>query len=381
MSFFTPQGLKVRRAYEIATIFRQVYESVSNETPDWDRDTFLGALAVAFAEVEGETNEALQAVWDSFDPNNAQGQALDTHALLAGIKRQEATQSSVILTLTGTSGSFVPQGRVVEDDNGERWVTQSDVTIGGGGTVTVTARAENLGPIFAGIGEITNIVTPASGWSAVTNAAAAIPGLARQSDESLRTARFRALRSGAKCSFRGIEQALTALDFLDAVTVIHNPSSSTATIQGVTLPRNSFRVIVFPNTITPEEQDELREEIFASAPIGIESTGAVTGSINGYPVNFAFATAQTVNITLTLLIDTQNFAAPGVLTEVQRVLTEYVSSLSVGAAIRRLEICRIVARVNGVLSIETRLINGVDADLILNADRYPVAGTMNITEF
>jgi hypothetical protein len=164
------------------------------------------------------------------------------------------------------------------------------------------------------------------------------------------------------------------------VTVIHNPSSSTETIQGVTLPRNSFRVIVFPNTITPEEQDELREAIFASAPIGIESTGAVTGSINGYPVNFAFATAQTVNITLTLLIDTQNFAAPGVLTEVQRVLTEYVSSLSVGAAIRRLEICRIVARVNGVLSIETRLINGVDADLILNADRYPVAGTMNITE-
>jgi uncharacterized phage protein gp47/JayE len=385
MSFLTLTGLRVRRAYEILQNFRQTYELESGESPDWDRDTFLGAISAAFASVEGETNEGLQAVWDSFDPDNAQGAALDTHAKLAGIYRQAATQSSVTLRLTGNPGTFVPQGRVVEDVNGERWVTQSDIQIPFSITFPPlpgigTARAENFGPIFANPGEITTIITPVAGWTAVTNPSAAVPGSNRQDDGALRRARVEALRSGAKTSYRGIQQALSELPFLESVGVIHNPSSVTATVQGIVLPRNSFKVIAFPNTITLDEKDELWEAILANSPIGIESTGAEVTTIDGYPVKFDFATAFTVNVAVVVTIDTSNYAAPGVLAEIQTVITNYINGLRVGATVRRLEICRLLAGIEGVLTLNTLTINSGSTDLALNADRYPVAGTISATE-
>lgn len=376
MSMFTAEGLRVRRAREILTLFQSTYETISGETPDWDRDTFLGAIAASFSEVEGETNEAIQAVWDSIDPDNARGLALDTHMKLAGVSRQAATRSSVVLTLSGTALTLVPEGKIVEDINGERWELQEDVTIPGTGL----ARAVNFGSIFAPAGTITQIVTPVSGWTGVTNAAAATPGRERQSDTSGRQARLRALDSGATASFRGVRREIERLNFVEASVVIHNPTSSPQTVRGVALPANSYSVIVFPDTITAEEETELFEAVVENGPIGIESVGAEERLFDGWPIRFSYATGTPVNITVSIIVDTDNFGVPGVIAEVELALERFIAALRVGDPVRLLSVSRAVSGVSGVLGLASTLIGGSASDLILNANQYPTPGTITATE-
>lgn len=133
-----------------------------------------------------DVNELLQAIYFSISPLTATGTSLDLiGGQIIGITRKVATFSTVILTLTGTPGTVITNG-IAQDTSGNRWVLPSSVTIGSGGTSSVTATAQVAGNITANPGTIIIRATPTGGWTGVTNPAAATPGNPVEPDSQYR---------------------------------------------------------------------------------------------------------------------------------------------------------------------------------------------------
>lgn len=132
--------------------------------------------------------EALQLVFEQFDPNKAQGASLEALVQLNGLTRLAATPSTVTLALTGTAGAAVPAGTLVSDAaSAHIWATDAAVTL----PATVGATCQDAGAVQAPAGTLTQIVTPVAGLSSVTNASAASVGADQETITALRVRRAR----------------------------------------------------------------------------------------------------------------------------------------------------------------------------------------------
>ncbi len=164
----------------------------------------------------GLTWEAMQLTFQQFDPDKANGPSLRGLVQLNGLTEQPATRSIVGLTLGGTPGTMIPSGQLVADINNQhQWETLTPVTLDGGGVGTCNGRCVEYGPIDAGIGTLTNIVTPWPGWASVTNAA--LPSLGRNV-ETTTELRVRRNRSTMAPSASPVESVYSNLANLPGVT-------------------------------------------------------------------------------------------------------------------------------------------------------------------
>lgn len=164
---------------------------VANYQAIFGSQVYLGNDSSDFQDIAVRTlqasdyQQALQAVYLSFNPLTAIGASLDLLGVLIGTARDIASFSTVTLTLTGTPGATIVNGQV-QDVNGNFWNIPGTAIIGSGGTASVEAVAQNTGNITAGIGAITIISTPTIGWTAVTNPAPASPGQPVETDSHYR---------------------------------------------------------------------------------------------------------------------------------------------------------------------------------------------------
>ena len=346
----TDAGLNLPRAEDIRERFEAEYELATGENPNWDRDEFLGALRVAVAEAVEDNAGSIQDIWDALDRETASGVALDIHASLVGINRQKATFSTVELAVDGETGTEVPAGSEVEDENGVRWELQEDVTLPG----TVIAQADERGPIYAEIGEINTIVTPVTGWQTATNSAPPTTGRARQTDPELRTAIRRRLRGGVGSSPLGLRNELEQLSFVDRALVIHNPTNAEAQVEGITLPEHSFRAVVYPSNLTEEQEDRIFDTLYLVAPIGIEPTGDQVQFIDNWPLKFQYPTEIELGLILDIQIDPR-FDFDEVKPEAEASIIEYFNELEVGEDARFFAMIPNLEKVPGLVDVDSPL--------------------------
>lgn len=161
-----------------------------------------------------DANALLQAVWLSFNPLTAIGTSLDLLGKLIGTSRNQATYSTALLTVTGTSGTVITNG-AAQDTAGNFWNLPGTVTIPSGGSINVTATAANPGNISANPGAIIIIATPTAGWTGVTNPGAAILGEPVEPDSQYRA---RLLISQAKPSLTLLAGTTAAVAAVTGVT-------------------------------------------------------------------------------------------------------------------------------------------------------------------
>lgn len=203
--------------------FRAIYGAAAYLQPSVADYQDIAVRALQAADV----NSALQQVYLAFNPLTAIGPSLDLIGKLIGTARNQSTFSTALLTVTGTAGTVINSG-LVQDINGNFWALPGLVTIGSGGTISVTATAQVAGVITANPGTITTISTPTAGWVAVTNAAAASPGEAVEPDSQYRA---RLLISQAKPSLSlpaGTEAAIAAVTGVTRSVVYENYFGYTA---------------------------------------------------------------------------------------------------------------------------------------------------------
>lgn len=374
-SYLTSTGLNAPTEFQIRQDLQDRYEGILGQSVDWSPDTFEGAFSSAVARALASTSDTTQELWDNLSLERASGAALEVFGALVQREREPAQASSVLLNLTGDSGTIVPVGSVVADEDNNRWELTEAVTIPGSGV----AVSQEVGPVEAPAGTLTEVVTPISGWDAVTNPDPADIGRNRESDALYRE-RIRAARAGGRpSSFRGIQSTIRELPFVQSSLVVHNPTSSPATVQGIALNANSYSVIVFPDTIPVAAQDTLFETIFENGPVGIETIGSESKYIEGWPVRFSFATEAAVDVTVVVTID-DAFESAEVLEDAERQIISYINSLDVGGSVRLLPLYGALNLIDGVLTVESLLIDGTASDRAVNADEFARPDTVNASE-
>jgi uncharacterized phage protein gp47/JayE len=289
----------------------------------------------------------------SGDPDSAEGVQLDNLNRLRGAIRNPARNSTTIVTCTGTNGTPIPAGSIVAIPNGgERWLTDAPITIGASPT-DVAVTAENTGPIEAAIGSITEIVTAISGWTAVTNAAEAIPGEDVETDADYR------LRSEQTGTGTTTEEAiftrLSEQDDIDAVVVVSNRSNVTDSFG---TPGHTLWAVVYPNTA---DQQNIAEVIWgeAGAPAGIGMRGAVTATVtdeSGYEQQIKWDWATAVDVWISIVGTKDSDYPAGGDDLVKDAVGAYFATVRVGADVNPAPIeAAVTTAVPGIVTIEARM--------------------------
>lgn len=301
--------------------FRSIYGSDVYLESDSQDGQFLAIMAQAI----NDSNQAAVATYNAFSPTTAQGNGLSSVVKINGITRNVPTKSSVSVTLTGTVGTVITNGKVA-DINGNVWVLPTTTTIGSGGVVSVTATAENAGDITAAAGAITIIRTPTLGWQSVTNPSAATAGAPLETDVALRSRQADSVAIPSLTVLQGCTASVKAVSGVTAVNVVEN-DQNTVNADGV--PAHSIAYVVAGGDNTA----------IATAIYNKKGPGAGTYGTTSVVVTDSFGTNNTINFyrpTITNIygqITIRTFG--GYLSTIgdraKQSLVDYINGLALGA--------------------------------------------------
>lgn len=247
---------------------------------DISAETVFGQLIGIFAEREALLWDLAEAVFNSAYPDLAEGTALDNSVALTGHTRFPATYSRVLdVELTGTSGTVVPAGTIfsVAGSPDIIFLTENEVTLTGSGD-TVDCIAPDTGPVNVNVGTLTQIDTPVSGLTAVTNPNASIPGRNIETDAELKIRRNASLQISNAGPTGAIRTAILRLNedagaiAIESVDVFENTGG---TVDAEGRPAKCFEAVVYQAGGSTERDQEIAEAIFAAKPAGILAYGDV----------------------------------------------------------------------------------------------------------
>lgn len=293
-------------------------------------DIYLGVDSTDYQELSVfalmlfDVLQTAQLVYNNRGPQSASGVALDSIVKVNGLSRRAATYSTVDLTITGVVGTIITNG-VVKDDSGQQWNLPASVTIPIGGSVVVTATADESGEITATAGTVTTIFTPVSGWTSVTNVSAAVAGVAEETDAELRA---RQAISTAIPALSVLESIAGSLLDIDGVSLVEYYENKTNIADGNGVPAHSVAFMVEggdANTIAKTINEKMTP--------GTGYFGTTTVTVyddNGLPtdVKFTRPTHVVIDVEVSLTALLGYTSAIGDLTK--PAIVEYINSLGIG---------------------------------------------------
>lgn len=294
----TDEGFKPKRLNllleELNDLIKSVYGdnfNVSPESPD-------GQVNGIISESNANLWELAEKSYNAFNPSAATGAALSNLVQLNGITRLPATSSRVQLSITGTAGITVPAGSLVStSDTGDQFSTEQAITLDGAGNGSVFASAVNTGPIIALAGTVTEIDTPTTGWSTVTNSVDAQTGTSEETDVELRSRRERSVARDAQAIIDAIFAAIANVPGVNHAVVLENDTDVT---DSNGLPPHSFQAIVVGGV-----DESIGDAIWLKKPAGVKSFGNTTVQITDsqdihHNISFSRPTEVDIYVEVTL---------------------------------------------------------------------------------
>lgn len=359
---------------------RAKFEELSGFVVNWDdAEEFISImLEVALSEIM-EVGEAPQAIWDATNPNNATGRALENIASLALIERNGETFSRATVALGGTPGIFVPAGKVVTHVTTKtRWRTLEDATI----PADVIVEAEVPGSVPAAVGTLSVIATAVSGWTTVTNAAAATLGSPAEADSELRGRRLRELARAATGTVPSITNAVASVGGITGVKVVANNTGADLLVGGFTIPNTGVLVLVLPDPLTTTEQAALGTALLGVVGAGTRTEGGYSVEVvdAGVTYTFQFDYATVVNVAVAVATTLEpGYALVDVEDTINTALVSYFATLAIGGDVRLLPILGALDDIQGLKSATVTL-GGVGADYaIADTEIAQFSGTATVT--
>lgn len=232
----TPSATSIADAQQILI---DTYGSGVNLARSSPNGQWVQNVALAITERE---NDQVDTV-NSINPNIATGTQLDAICANLNIQRISATFSTATIQVTGLTGVSIPALTQVQSINGDIFLIDTTITIGGGGSASGTVTAQLSGPISVGANTINKIITGINGWSTVNNSGAGNLGTLGQSDTQLRQTRIAQLAIASSGSWLSILAGATALNPISAYVKFNNTTSNTI-IAGITILANSVLLVI-----------------------------------------------------------------------------------------------------------------------------------------
>ena len=305
---------------KITTYFQQIYGTDAYLNPDSKDGQMIALVALA---VHDANNTAIQ-VYTSFSPSTALTDALTRNVKINGITRKPSTNSTVDLTLNGTAGTTVTNGSV-KDANGIIWNLPASVTIGIGGSVTVTASSSIPGAVAAVIGSITQINTPTRGWTAVINLTAATVGTDAEKDSALRVRQSQSVALPALTPFEAVDGAIANISGVIRHKLYEN-DRKVADANGI--PQSSISAVIDGGDAT-----EIAQIIRGKKGQGVGTYGTTTVTVpdkygNPHDISFFRSTDVPIFVAINLKVFTGYTTQVG--EQIKLAIADYINGLTIG---------------------------------------------------
>jgi len=183
----TPQGFSGKSREDIILEIETLAKSPELFSHDVDLTPYspLGIFIALVAESIALQWEAFEAIYYAGFLDTAEGVDLDRIARFAGVTRKPPQKEQIELSFTGTDGTIIPNGFIVQTTSGIQFQTIESKIISG--ITSVTAEALEYGVSSrVGIGQLTEFATPQAGIDSVGNLFASTGGASLESDADFR---------------------------------------------------------------------------------------------------------------------------------------------------------------------------------------------------
>ena len=300
----TDEGYVVDTVPEIVdAMSSEAKTSYEDQDLDTSDNSLLGILFGVSAIQENQHSQAIAELFNSQDPDTAEGKSLDNLAYRNGIIRKGALPSTATVTFTNNSSveQVLSAGSQVNSTGGYSFTTDETITIAStvGSTQDVQVTALESGPIPAPATTINDF--PSGGeLITVSNAEAASLGSDRESDTALRIRLKRFLQAGGNCTENALASAISNLAGVTDVAVIANPTAEFISRGDGRLqrPPHSFETVVEGGT-----DSQVAEVIALSGAGGIQAFGDTSYRVDSLSKTVAFTRPEVFDIKLNLVYD------------------------------------------------------------------------------
>jgi uncharacterized phage protein gp47/JayE len=325
----TSAGITIPSFADIYASLQASFQSIYGADAVISPDSQDGNMLAIFATAINDENNAIVAMYQSFSPSFAQGANLSSLVRINGLTRDIATNSTVVVTITGTVGTAILNG-VVADQSGNLWNLPATVNIPISGSIDVTATAQNVGAITAPVNSVNVIHTPQLGWSTANNPAhAAEPGAPIETDAALRRRQAASVALPASSPLTAIFAAIGQVPGVTEWTVYENNTSATDA-NGV--PSHSIDVIVAGGDLMTIAQTIQHTKSEGTGTYGSESQTVIdTGS--GLPIVIHFDVLTEVPVYVSLTIKALPNFAGSTVGAIQNSVSAFLESLLIGGEV------------------------------------------------
>lgn len=324
-----PAGLSIPAYPDILAYLIAAYQAIYGVSvylgPDSADYQFLSIVALKIADVF----QAVQLAYNDRSPATAIGSGLDAILKMNGLARLSATYSTALVTLTGNGTPAVITNGVIRDVSGFLWNIPTSVTIPSGGTINVTAIAQQAGNITAQAADLQYIQTPTSGWVSVTNGAAAIAGLPFEADSSVRARQAISVALPSNTLLQGTIAQIAATAGVTRLNVVENYTSATDALGN---PPHSITAVVEGGTDL-----DVATAIYLHKGIGADPNGTttvtVTDPLSGFTQAISFERPTYVPIYVAMTVHGLTGYSSAVLVAIQAAIVVYLASLQIGSEV------------------------------------------------
>ncbi len=318
------------------------------------------AFSPMAVEIDAMADETLPAALDAHMPDTALASDLDRVAAAYGMTRKAAAAAVGEVTFTGTPDTVIGASVPVSTQAGFVFLTNSQVTIPAGGSVTVTVTAALSGARGnVGAGAVTVVPISVAGVDSVTNSLPMTGGADTESDTAFRA---RLLQKIQLPSASGIES-----DYVRWALEVQGVEA--ARCVGLWNGPGTVKVIIAGANMQPADGETLQrceEHLEVVRPIGAQVTVASVASV---VVNIAANVDQAAGYMLQTVTDAFSAALLAHFQE-QALSSSYLSHAKMGA---------LLLSVPGVLDYTGLLLNGLASNVALTDEQVPTLGTVTLT--
>jgi uncharacterized phage protein gp47/JayE len=339
-----------------------------------DYASVFGQLKAIMSKKFADLWELLQTLWLSYSLQS-EGLALDSVVQFSGVTRLPSTKSEVVVTFAGDEGTTIAVGTIVRSSiTGVQFTLNSAVNINipVAETIDLSFIALEYGALSAPAASVTQLITPISGVTSITNAVEAVQGRETETDDELRT-RFIQARSrlGYSRFDAVISRIVQEVAGVVSAAAVENTSDIT---DSDGLPPHSFEIIVdCPTSI----EQAVANKIWDVKPLGINTFGDITKDVTDsqgkvHSISFSKITDvyAWINIVLTYSSEIA-FPANGV-SQINDNLLAYGKTVSIGQDFLIQALYSSIYAVPGISSA------AVTIDVTPSAGDTPSYGSSNI---
>lgn len=237
---YTAQGVVVPTESDVLQGVLDDFNAAFGGNLNTALETPQGQLATSIAAIIADKDAQIAEIFNQINPNFSDGRWQDAIGAIYFIERIPGQGTVISVNCNGLSGTVIPIGALIQDDNGTQYVCTSGVTIDNSGNSTAEFTCTTLGPVA--VPSTLSIYQSVAGWDSVTT----LSGVVGRDVETRTEFEARRRQSVAKNSQQTIQaiqgNVLSVPGVIDAYS--YDNAGVAQTVNGVALDANSIYVCV-----------------------------------------------------------------------------------------------------------------------------------------